>query len=202
MNNKIKNVCVYCSSSNSLEDIYYKDAENLGVLLAKNNYNVVYGGSKLGLMYKVAKRAKHNGSKLIGVMPAKLYDLGVSEAFCDEFYLTKEMRERKATLDEKSDAVIALAGGFGTLEELSEMIVQKQLCYNNKAIVILNTNGFYNDLLNFFEKIISKKFAAKDSKNLYYVANSPDEVIKYLNSYKFDDTKSQKEELIHNVLSK
>ena len=202
MNNKIKNVCVYCSSSNSLEDIYYKDAENLGVLLAKNNYNVVYGGSKLGLMYKVAKSAKDNGSKVIGVMPAKLYDLGVSEAFCDEFYLTKEMRERKATLDEKSDAVIALAGGFGTLEELSEMIVQKQLCYNNKAIVILNTNGFYNDLLNFFEKIISKKFATKDSKNLYYVANSPDEVIKYLNSYKFDDTKPQKEELIHNVLSK
>ena len=202
MNNKIKNVCVYCSSSNSLEDIYYKDAENLGVLLAKNNYNVVYGGSKLGLMYKVAKSAKDNGSKVIGVMPAKLYDLGVSEAFCDEFYLTKEMRERKATLDEKSDAVIALAGGFGTLEELSEMIVQKQLCYNNKAIVILNTNSFYNDLLNFFEKIISEKFATKDSKNLYYVANSPDEVIKYLNSYKFDDTKSQKEELIHNVLSK
>lgn len=202
MDKKIKNVCVYCSSSNSLNDIYYRDAEILGELLAKNNYNVVYGGSKLGLMYKVAKSAKDNGSKVIGVMPAKLYDLGVSEAFCDEFYLTKEMRERKATLDEKSDAVIALAGGFGTLEELSEMIVQKQLCYNNKAIVILNTNGFYNDLLKFFEKIILENFASGDSMKLYFIANTPEEAVNYLNNYKVSNAKFGKEELIHNVLSK
>ena len=180
---EIKNLCVFCSSSNSLEDVFYEKASLLGKLLGQNGYNVVYGGSKLGLMYKVAKNAQDNGSKIIGIMPEKLYDLGVSEEFCDEFYLTKGMRERKAKLDEVSDGVIALAGGFGTLEEVSEMIVQKQLCYNNKPIVFLNTDGFYNELLKFFENIFYKKFASEASKSLYYVAETPYDVIEYLKNY-------------------
>lgn len=182
----IKNVCVFCSSSNSLDEIFYKEATELGRLLGKDGYNLVYGGSKLGIMYKVTKSAKENGSKIIGIMPEKLYDLydlGTSEEFCDEFYLTTGMRERKAKLDEMSDAIIALAGGFGTLEEVSEMIVQKQLCYNNKPIIFLNTAGFYDDLLKFFENIIYKKFANKSARNLYYVANSPYEAVEYLKNY-------------------
>ena len=147
---KIKNICVFCSSSNSLNDVFYEDAKLLGQMLGQNGYNVVYGGSKLGLMYKVAKNAQDFGSKIIGIMPEKLYDLGVSEEFCNEFHLTKGMRERKAKLDECSDGVIALAGGFGTLEEVSEMIVQKQLGYNYKPIILLNTNGYYDNLINFF----------------------------------------------------
>ena len=180
---EIKNICTFCSASNSLDDIFYKEAEILGQLFGENGYNVVYGGSKLGIMYKVTKKAKDFGSKVIGVMPEKLYDLGVSEEFCDEFYLTKGMRERKAKLDEISDAVVALAGGFGTLEEVSEMIVQKQLCYNNKPIIFLNTAGFYDNLLKFFENIFYKKFASESSKNLYYVAQTPFDVINYLKNY-------------------
>ena len=181
---KIKNICVFCSSSNLLEENFYKDAELLGRLLGENGYNVVYGGSKLGLMYKVSKEAKNNGSKIIGIMPEKLYDLlDISDKFYDEFYVTKGMRERKAKLDEKSDAIIALAGGFGTLEELSEMIVQKQLCYNDKPIVILNTNGFYDNLLKFFDTIIEQKFAHKCMGESYFVANTPYEVIDYLKNY-------------------
>ncbi len=199
---EIKNICVFSSSSNSLNEAYYRDAELLGELLGKNGFNVVYGGSKLGLMYKVSMAAKKYGSKVTGIMPEKLYDLGVSESFCDEFYLTEGMRERKAKLDEKSDGVIALAGGFGTLEELSEMIVQKQLCYNNKPIVILNTLGFYCDLLKFFEKIIYEKFANKTSENLYYVANTPIDAIEYLKNYKPLDVVDIKEGLISNVLKK
>lgn len=189
----IKNVCVFCSSSNSLDEIFYKEAEKLGKLLGFCGYDVVYGGSKLGIMYKVTKSAKENGSKIIGVMPEKLYDLGVSEEFCDEFYLTIGMRERKAKLDEMSDAIIALAGGFGTLEEVSEMIVQKQLCYNNKPIIFLNTAGFYDDLLKFFENIIYKKFANKSARNLYYVANTPNEAIEYLKNYSITPNNLQEE---------
>lgn len=199
---KIKNVCVYCSSSNSLDEIFYFDAVALGKLLAENGFNVVYGGSKLGLMYKVSKTAKDFGSKVIGVMPEKLYDLGVSEKFCDEFYLTKGMRERKAKLDEVSDAVIALAGGFGTLEELSEMIVQKQLCYNNKPIIILNTAGFYDELLRFFEKIVYKKFANENAKKLYFVANTPNEAIEYLKNYREEYLSFGKDGLLEEVVSK
>ena len=125
--------------------------------------------------------------------------LWVSESFCDEFYLTKGMRERKAKLDEKSDAVIALPGGFGTLEELSEMIVQKQLCYNNKPIVILNTAGFYDYLLKFFETIIYERFAGANSKNLYYVANTPKEAVEFLKNY---SPSLAKEDLKANVFQK
>lgn len=180
----IKRVCVFASSCDYLEEIYYKEASALGKLLAENNFEMVYGGSKLGLMWACAGTLKHNGGKLYGVMPQKLNDCGVSAQICDEFFLTDGMRERKAKMDELSDAVIALPGGFGTLEEVSEIIVQKQLCYNNKAIVFLNTNGFYDKLISFMDEIIKQKFANKSAKDIYYIANTPEETIDYLKSYK------------------
>ena len=131
MTNQNKNICVFASSSNYLDKIYYKDAQLLGELIGKSGYNIVYGGSRLGLMYACSDAVKQNGGKIYGVMPKRLADLGCANPNdCDEFVLTEGMRERKAMLDSLSDAVIALAGGFGTLEELSEMIVQKQLGYN------------------------------------------------------------------------
>ena len=180
----IKRVCVFASSCDYLDDIYYKEAAKLGVLLAENDFEMVYGGSRLGLMWACAGALKDAGGKLYGVMPERLNDCGVSARICDEFFLTDGMRERKAKMDELSDAVIALPGGFGTLEELSEIIVQKQLCYNSKAIVILNINGFYNKLIEFMDEIISRKFANKESADLYYVASSPKDAIMYLQSYK------------------
>lgn len=192
MNNR---VCVYCSSSNTLDDKYYDDAKNLGELLALSNFNIVYGGSSLGLMYEIAKAAKYNGAKVYGVMPKKLHKFGVSSDECDEFILTNDMRDRKAKLDELSNSVIALAGGFGTLEEVSEMIVQKQLGYNNKPIVFLNTNGFYDNLLKFFKDIIDGSFANKSAKELYFVANTPEEVVKYLQNYEYKEVVRSKEEI-------
>lgn len=199
---EIKKVCIYCSSSDYLDEIYFKEAKELGALLGQNDYDIVYGGSKLGLMYATSNSAKENGSKITGIMPEKLYKLCGNEDFCDEFYITSGMRERKAKLDETSDAVIALAGGFGTLEELAEMIVQKQLGYNNKPIIILNTDNFYNDLLNFFETVINRKFANQNARKLYFVANSPIEAIKYLKNYKYEKINFGKDDLIENVIKK
>ncbi len=185
MTNKIKNICVFASSSNYLEEIYYKDAQELGVLIAKNGYNIVYGGSKLGMMYACAGAVKENGGKIIGIMPERLANMGCANPEdCDEFFLTTGMRERKAKLDEFSDAVVAIAGGYGTLEELSELIVQKQLGYNNKPIVILNTAGFYDKLIEFFEDIIKKNFANTESRKLYFIAENPQQAIEYIQSYK------------------
>ena len=179
-----KRVCVFASSSSLLDDSYTEAATELGTLLGQNGFDFVYGGSNLGLMWASAKAAKDNGAKLTGIMPEKLYNLCVSkEEACDSFIVTQGMRERKAKLDENSDAVIALAGGFGTLEELSEMIVQKQLGYNKKPIVLLNTNGFYNKLNEFFEVIISEKFAKAQTRDMYFIANSPQEAIEYLQNY-------------------
>ena len=180
----IKNVCVFASSSNNLNQVYYEDASLLGQLLGKSGWNIVYGGSRLGLMYTCANAVKQNGGKIIGVMPRRLYDLGFGNPEdCDEFIITEGMRERKAKMDECSNAVIALAGGFGTLEEISEMVVQKQLGYNNKPIVILNTAGFYDKLVEFFNVIISQDFAKQNSGKLYCIANTPNDVVNYLLNY-------------------
>ena len=180
----IKNICVFASSSNYLEEAFYEDAKELGKLIGKNGFNIVYGGSTLGMMWACAEQVKTNGGKVYGVMPQRLVDMGCRTDNCDEFHLAVGMRDRKQKMDEISDAVIALAGGFGTLEELAEMIVQKQLGYNKKPIVILNTSGFYDKLLEFFDIIIEEKFANRISKELYFVAKTPQEAIDYIKTYK------------------
>ncbi len=179
----IKRVCVFASSCNYLEKSYYEVASEFGEMLGKSGYDMVYGGSSLGLMWACAEKVKQNGAQLIGVMPERLHNMGVHTDECVELFITPCMRSRKAKMDELSDAVVALAGGFGTLEELSEMIVQKQLGYNNKPIVILNTNGFYDKLIEFFDEIISQKFARDTAKKLYFVANIPREAIEYIKNY-------------------
>ena len=180
----IKNICVFASSSNYLEEAFYEDAKELGKLIGENGYNIVYGGSTLGMMWACAEQVKTNGGKVYGVMPQRLVDMGCRTDNCDEFHLAVGMRDRKQKMDEISDAVIALAGGFGTLEELAEMIVQKQLGYNKKPIIILNTNRFYDKLIEFFDVIVEEKFANKISKELYFVAKTPQEAIDYIKTYK------------------
>ena len=180
----IKNICVFASSSNDLDEIYYKDARKLGLLIGQSGMNIVYGGSRRGLMYACAGAVKEAGGKLIGIMPKKLANMGFANPDdCKDFHITEGMRERKALLDKLSDAVIAIPGGYGTLEELSEMIVQKQLGYNNKPIVVLNTAGFYNKLIEFMDSTILLNFANNNAKNLYYIASSPEEAISYIQNY-------------------
>lgn len=186
------NICVFASSSNELEEVFYKEAREFGVLLGKSGHNIVYGGSRRGLMYACAGAVKEFGGKVFGVMPKRIVDLGCANPDdCDEFILTEGMRERKAKLDEISEAVVALAGGFGTLEELSEMIVQKQLGYNNKPIVILNTDGFYNNLIKFFETTINRNFANQASRELYFVAKNPKEALEYIENYTPEEVESK-----------
>ncbi len=180
----IKNICVFASSSNDLDEIYYKEARELGLLIGKSGMNIVYGGSRRGLMYACAGAVSEAGGKLIGIMPEKLANLGFANPDdCKDFYITKGMRERKAKMDELSDAVIAIPGGYGTLEELSEMIVQKQLGYNNKPIIVLNTAGFYDKLIEFMDSTVLLNFANDNAKKLYYIASSPEEAISYIQNY-------------------
>ncbi len=185
--NDIKTICVFASSANNIDKKYYLEACNLGIEIAKYQYDIVYGGSTRGLMGEVTKNAKQNGSKITGVMPEKLYNLGINEGNCTKFILTKGMRERKAKMDELSQAVIALPGGFGTLEELSEMIVQKQLGYNNKPIVLLNTNGFYNNLIAFYNQIIEENFAPKVTCDICHFANNAQDAINYIKNYQYKE---------------
>ena len=191
----IKRVCVFASSCNYLDKSFYDAAEELGDLLGKAGFDMVYGGSSLGLMWACAKKVKENGSQIIGVMPEKLHNMGVHTDECVELFVTPCMRSRKAKMDEISDAVVALPGGFGTLEELSEMIVQKQLGYNQKPIILLNTNGFYNKLVAFFEEIIAQNFARDVARKLYYIADTPFDAVEYLKNYVPQNTPVTKEHI-------
>lgn len=191
----IKKICVFASSSSKVDKCYNEAAEKLGYLLAENGFDIVYGGSSLGLMWACAGTAYKNGANVYGVMPERLYNMGVATDSGVELTVTECMRTRKAEMDRMSDAVVALPGGFGTLEELSEMIVQKQLGYNNKPVIILNTNGFYNKLGEFFDTIIMQNFGKGGHREIYYIAETPEDVVKYLKNYKADIKPVTKEDI-------
>ena len=180
----MKNICVYCSSSKNIDKVYFDAAKELGEKMARFDFGLVYGGSSLGLMGEVALTAQKNGSKVLGVVPEKIYNTDIDFPEEIELIVTKDMRERKKTMEQKADAFIAMPGGFGTLEEVSEIIVSKQLGYHYKPIVFLNINGYYDKLFELFDTFYKENFAHGNCKEIYYKANSVDEALNYIMNYK------------------
>ncbi len=146
----MRNICVYCSSSSAVSREYYQEAYNLGQCLGINNYTLVYGGVSVGLMGEVAHSVYINGGKIISVIPESIKNRGITFDKADYIIYTKNLRERKAIMEYQSEAFIALPGGFGTLEEVMEILTLKQLQAHNKPVIFINTNGFYDNLLGFF----------------------------------------------------
>ena len=179
----VKNICVYCSSGNNIDKKYFNIARELGEKIAQNNLGLVYGGSSLGLMGEVSNTAHKFGAKVLGVVPEKIFNSKIEFSKEIELIITKDMRERKKTMELKADAFIAMPGGFGTLEEISEIIVAKQLGYHFKPIVFLNAYGYYEKLFEFFDNFYAEKFAHKNCADLYFKADTVDEALKYIVNY-------------------
>ena len=135
-------------------------------------------------MGRVADGVSCAGGKITGVVPDYLDVDGAIFEKCTELIITETLRDRKRLMDEKSDAVVAMVGGVGTLEEFMEMLALKQLCRHNKPVVILNTNDYYHHLVKMLEEIIVQKFAKPASADLYYIAKTPAEAIDYIKNYK------------------
>jgi len=180
----MKNICVFCSSSDVIDRVYFKAAEELAKKITENNQTFVFGGAGVGLMKRMAKVVNENNGTSIGIIPQRIYDNNLACKLVSELIITPDMYTRKAKLAEYADAFISLPGGFGTLEELSEVITHKQLAYHNKPIVILNINGFYDNLIKFFEILYTEKVAKSDYRKFYFVANSVTEAYDYLLNYK------------------
>ncbi len=178
----IKNICVFCSSSDAVEQKFYLEAEKLAALFLKENYQLIYGGARVGMMGSMARSIIEGSGKVIGVIPELIYNKNIA-LMSAELIVTQDMKSRKAKMAELADAFIAMPGGFGTLEELSEVITLKQLEYHKKPIVIMNTGKFYDKLLEFFEVFYLNNFAKSDYKKLYHVANSADEAVDYIKNY-------------------
>ena len=171
-----KLLCVYCASSDRLDPKYYAAATELGTLLVKQGWGLVYGGGKTGLMGAVARATKAAGGKVVGVIPEfmKVRELAFDEA--DELISVITMRERKLLMETRADAFVTLPGGFGTLEEIMEILTLRQLDVVRKPCVFLNQDGFYDDLIRLFEKMLAEKFFKPANMDLFRVANTVPEI--------------------------
>ncbi len=182
------NICVYCSSSNAVSDVYFKAAEELGKLIGTRNHSLIFGGANVGLMEHLASTVKLHEGHITGIIPLKIHNFQLTSDKANEIIITDTMDERKALMRDKSDAFIALPGGFGTLEEILEVITLKQLDYLRKPIVFININDYFNDLFNQFEKSYSETFAKESYRKIYKITSSPEEAILYIENYEHELT--------------
>lgn len=178
----LMHITVFSSSSDAIDPAFFAIATELGRTIAQRGDSLVYGGTTVGLMGTVARATLENGGKVVGVIPRYLAERGIDFSDC-ELHFTRDLRERKAKMEQLGDAFFVLPGGFGTLEELLEIITLRQLHQHEKAIVILNANGFYDPLLDFFEHIFRQRFAKETTRALYHFAPSVTSAFSYLDSY-------------------
>ena len=158
MMNEIKSICVFCGSSTGENKIYSEAAKKLGQLFIKEGITLVYGGAKVGLMGIIADEVLNHGGQAIGVIPDFFSDKEIAHNQLTELIYVKSMAERKAILAERSDAFIAMPGGFGTLDELFEMMTSSQLDLHKKPVGLLNVNHFYDALIMQVDKMETEKF--------------------------------------------
>jgi uncharacterized protein (TIGR00730 family) len=177
-------ICVFCSSSNAISEIYFEEARKLGELIGEEGHTLVNGGANVGLMETVTVAARQTGAQTIGIIPERMIKRSLASENSHNVIITKDMMDRKAKMREISDAFIALPGGFGTLEEILEVMTLRQLSYHTKPVVIVNTNNFYHHLLKQFEYFYLEKIAKETYRDLYFVANTAKEAIGYIKNYK------------------
>jgi len=175
-----KTLCVYCASSDRLDPKYAEAATAVGREMVRRGWGLVYGGGKVGLMGAVAKAVKTSGGRVVGVIPEfmKVKELAYEQA--DEMHTVVTMRERKLMMETRADAFVALPGGWGTLEEIMEILTLRQLDVLRKPVVIFNQDGFYDELLKFFDRMIAEKFNKPSNLQLFTVATTVEEIFNQL----------------------
>ena len=161
------NLCVYGASSDKIDKVYIKTVEKMGLEMAKRGHGLVFGGGAEGLMGAAARGMSAGGGKIIGVAPSFFEVDGVLYDRCTEFIYTETMRERKQTMEDKSDAFIMTPGGIGTFEEFFEILTLKQLCRHQKAIAVLNINGYFDDIAQLMDTAEKGGFLKNETLKLY-----------------------------------
>jgi uncharacterized protein (TIGR00730 family) len=177
----IRVVCVYAASSDQSPAVYHEAARRLGQELARERITIVYGGGSTGLMGRLAEGALSEGGRVIGVLPQFMDELEWGHRSLSEMRVVADMHERKRFMLEASDAVIALPGGCGTLEELFEAITWKRLGLHTKPIVLVNTNGFFDPCLEMLLRCVSERFMHDKHIDMWSVVAEPEAVISALN---------------------
>ena len=183
----IRSVAVYCASSNKVRSCFMEAAERLGKSIAQHKMRLIYGDGGIGLMAAVARGALSAGGEVVGVIPQFMVDQKWNNPASTQTIVTTTMHERKATICDMADAMVALPGGIGTFEELLECLTWKQLGLHHCPVVILNTDGYYDTLLACIDRMVEEQMMRPIHKEMFVVVSSPEEVVPaILNAPKWD----------------
>lgn len=177
------NICVYSSSSNAIPEVFFEEGKKLGKLIGEQGHTLVNGGANVGLMETVTLAASKYGAKTIGIIPERFAKQSLVSENSDVIITTCDMMERKAKMREMSDAFIALPGGFGTIEEILEVLTLRQLNYHQKPVVFINTNNFFEHLFKLFDVFFEQNFAKNIYRALYFSAKDSCEALDFINRY-------------------
>ncbi len=170
-------ICIFGASGSELDPAFFVDAYELGRLIAVGGHTLVFGGGQNGLMGACARGAAEQGGEIIGIAPRFFDEPGILFTGCTQLIYTETMRERKARMEEMSDAFVVLPGGIGTFEEFFEILTLKQLGQHAKAIVMLNTLGYYDDMLRLLEKAADGRFMSRQCLQLFRLSSTPGEAM-------------------------
>lgn len=183
-------IAVYCASSDEIDPIYREAAQMLGAHLAEAGIGLVFGGGSVGLMGAVADAVLAGGGEVFGVIPEKLQTLELGHPGCTELHVVETMHQRKQMMMDMADAFIALPGGYGTLEELFEVVTWAQLNYHRKPIALYNVAGFFDSLVRFIQHAVDEGFVREELRHLITVGTEPHEVMRLLESSTVPDLES------------
>jgi len=176
----MKNICVFCGSSTGNNGIYINKAKILAREFVLNEVTMVYGGGSIGIMGVLADEIIKQNGKIIGIIPRFLYDLEVGHDGINELIIVESMHERKQKMAEISDGFLALPGGFGTLEEMAEILTWVQLKLIQKPVGILNIDGFFNPLLMMFDQMVKTGFLKKSNRDILIEGKDPEQILQAL----------------------
>ena len=172
----VESVCIYCGSANHVDEIFKKTAHDVGVALAHRGLKLIYGGGHVGLMGTVADAVLAAGGQVTGIIPEHIRSHELQHTGLSELFVVDTMHTRKSMMAEKADAFVVLPGGFGTMDELFEILTWKQLGLHAKPIIIYNVEGFWDPLLDLINHMIDKKFAPENNKRIYKIAHTTEEM--------------------------
>jgi len=179
----MRSICVFCGSSMGFNDMYKKQTHLFGQLLSKEKLTLVYGGGKVGLMGILADSVIETGGNTIGIIPQSIVDLEIAHDNLTELFIVDSMSERKEKMAELSDAFVTLPGGFGTLDELAEVLTYNQLRIIDKPVGILNMNGYFDPLIKFLDHSVNAGFVRKEHRNNIFISDDSVELLEMLKNY-------------------